>query len=155
MSADLLAWVPLADQSSTFKGVYNSPKGERLTGGSQAVHMNAPRIGGSFTKEDPWNSIIAGAASSRFLQMHVSRFRCSTYVYCSGVLLALIKGTGIMLSKVLVPSVPNPFNSPGYLSGKFSNQKLTQTPTLETSIERSSSSSSWFGGYLAVKRSRR
>ncbi|CAL1370111.1 unnamed protein product [Linum trigynum] len=30
------------------KGVYNSPVGTRLTGGTQAVLMNAPRVGGSF-----------------------------------------------------------------------------------------------------------
>ncbi|KAG6389454.1 hypothetical protein SASPL_150922 [Salvia splendens] len=69
------------------KGAYNSPKGERLAGGSQEVRMNAPRVGGSFEvwgglfstfdctvvymrqKEDPWNSIIAGAATGGFLQM--------------------------------------------------------------------------------------
>nr|DAD24761.1 TPA_asm: hypothetical protein HUJ06_026225 [Nelumbo nucifera] len=31
-----------------------------------------------------------------------------------------------------LPSVPNPSNFPGYPSGKFSNQKLTQTPTLKS-----------------------
>ncbi|CAI0548616.1 unnamed protein product [Linum tenue] len=30
------------------KGVYNSPVGTRLTGGTQAVRMNAPRVRGSF-----------------------------------------------------------------------------------------------------------
>ncbi|KAL3624063.1 hypothetical protein CASFOL_032879 [Castilleja foliolosa] len=30
------------------KGIHSSPKGARLVGGSQAVRMNAPRIGGSF-----------------------------------------------------------------------------------------------------------
>ncbi|MCE7766849.1 hypothetical protein GQL56_29940, partial [Pseudomonas putida] len=67
------------------KGIYNSPKGERFIGGTQAVRMNAPRIGGSFAvwgglcsvfdctmvyvrqKEDPWNSIFAGAATGGFL----------------------------------------------------------------------------------------
>ena len=69
------------------KGIYNSPKGHRFVGGSQAVQMNAPRVGGSFAvwgglfsafdctmvyvrqKEDPWNSIFAGAATGGFLQM--------------------------------------------------------------------------------------
>nr|DAD48878.1 TPA_asm: hypothetical protein HUJ06_018815 [Nelumbo nucifera] len=31
------------------KGIYNSPKGERLIGGSQVVRMNSPRVGSSFT----------------------------------------------------------------------------------------------------------
>lgn len=30
------------------KGLYNSPNGERMMGGVQAVRMNAPRVGGSF-----------------------------------------------------------------------------------------------------------
>ena len=30
------------------KGIYNSPKGEHLIGGSQAVRMNAPWVGGNF-----------------------------------------------------------------------------------------------------------
>ncbi|CAM8967469.1 unnamed protein product [Rhodiola kirilowii] len=30
------------------KGVYNSPKGERFIGGTQAMRMNAPRTGGGF-----------------------------------------------------------------------------------------------------------
>lgn len=69
------------------KGIYNSPKGHRFVGGTQAVRMNAPRVGGSFAvwgglfsafdctmvyvrqKEDPWNSIFAGAATGGFLQM--------------------------------------------------------------------------------------
>ncbi|KAL1532534.1 Mitochondrial import inner membrane translocase subunit TIM17-2 [Salvia divinorum] len=72
------------------KGIYNSPKGERLAGGSQAVRMNAPRVGGSFAvwgglfstfdctmvymrqKEDPWNSIIAGATTGGLLEIWTS-----------------------------------------------------------------------------------
>lgn len=67
------------------RGLYNSPHGERLIGTTQIVGMNAPRTGGSFAvwgglflvfhysmvyvrqKEDPWNSIIAGAATGGFL----------------------------------------------------------------------------------------
>ncbi|MBA0784008.1 hypothetical protein Gotri_001634 [Gossypium trilobum] len=69
------------------KATNNSPSGSRLIGGTQAVRMNAPRVGGSFAvwgglfstfdctmvyvrqKEDPWNSIIAGAATGGFLSM--------------------------------------------------------------------------------------
>ncbi|KAL0426966.1 UNVERIFIED_CONTAM: Mitochondrial import inner membrane translocase subunit TIM17-2 [Sesamum latifolium] len=101
------------------KGVYNSPKGTRLVGGSQAVRMNAPRIGGSFAvwgglfsvfdcsmvyvrqKEDPWNSIIAGAATGGFLQMRQGMGAASRSALFGGVLLALIEGAGIMLNKVM------------------------------------------------------
>ncbi|GMH03343.1 hypothetical protein Nepgr_005182 [Nepenthes gracilis] len=118
------------------KGVYNSPKGERFIGGSQAVRMNAPRVGGSFAvwgglfstfdctmvyvrqKEDPWNSIIAGAATGGFLQMRQGLPAASRSALFGGVLLALIEGAGIMLNKVLSqpqnmpiiiedPSMPN------------------------------------------------
>uniref|UniRef100_A0A0D3FHE6 Uncharacterized protein n=1 Tax=Oryza barthii TaxID=65489 RepID=A0A0D3FHE6_9ORYZ len=66
------------------KGTYNSPNSECFVGGAQAVRMNAA---GGFAvwgdlfsafdctmvfmhqKEDLWNSIIAGAATSGFLSM--------------------------------------------------------------------------------------
>ncbi|KAL0004814.1 hypothetical protein SO802_012375 [Lithocarpus litseifolius] len=69
------------------KGIYNSPSGAQLVGGTQVVHLNAPRVDGSFAvwgglffafdctmvylhqKEDPWNSIVASAATGGFLSM--------------------------------------------------------------------------------------
>ncbi|KAE9586001.1 hypothetical protein Lal_00010193 [Lupinus albus] len=101
------------------KGLYNSPKGERLIGGSQAVRLNAPRVGGSFAvwgglfsafdctmvyarqKEDPWNSIIAGAATGGFLSMRQGVGASARSAAFGGVLLALIEGAGIMLNKFL------------------------------------------------------
>ncbi|EPS61913.1 hypothetical protein M569_12878 [Genlisea aurea] len=121
------------------KGIYNSPKGERFLGGSQAVRMNAPRVGGSFAvwgglfstfdcsmvyvrqKEDPWNSIIAGAATGGFLQMRQGPGAASRSALFGGVLLALIEGAGIMLNKFMssqqnFPPMeePNaPYSAPG------------------------------------------
>uniref|UniRef100_A0A6V7QXV9 Mitochondrial import inner membrane translocase subunit TIM17-2-like n=1 Tax=Ananas comosus var. bracteatus TaxID=296719 RepID=A0A6V7QXV9_ANACO len=101
------------------RGLYNSPNGERLAGGAQAVRMNAPRVGGSFAvwgglfsafdcsmvylrqKEDPWNSIIAGAATGGFLQMRQGPGSAARSALFGGVLLALIEGAGIMLNRVL------------------------------------------------------
>ncbi|XP_043704578.1 mitochondrial import inner membrane translocase subunit TIM17-2-like [Telopea speciosissima] len=150
------------------KGIYNSPKGERLIGGSQAVRMNAPRVGGSFAvwgglfsafdctmvyvrqKEDPWNSIIAGAATGGFLQMRQGLGAASRSALFGGVLLALIEGAGIMLNKVLsapqnLPpmedSFPNMAGAPGFPIGQLPN---TVPTSLETPTE--SSSPSWFGG---------
>ncbi|ESQ41133.1 hypothetical protein EUTSA_v10015000mg [Eutrema salsugineum] len=92
------------------KGTYNSPKGRRFVGGAQAVSMNAPRIGGAFAvfgglfstfdytlvyirnKEDPWNSIIAGAATGGFLSMRQGIVAASRSALMCGVLLALFKG---------------------------------------------------------------
>uniref|UniRef100_A0A5B7A749 Putative Mitochondrial inner membrane translocase complex, subunit Tim17 n=1 Tax=Davidia involucrata TaxID=16924 RepID=A0A5B7A749_DAVIN len=148
------------------KGVYNSPKGERLIGGSQALRMNAPRVGGSFAvwgglfssfdctmvyvrqKEDPWNSIIAGAATGGFLQMRQGFRAASRSALFGGVILALIEGAGIMVNKVISAQqnmpimieepMPNMAGGPGF-------QLPNRAPQPEPSTS-SSSSSSWFGG---------
>ncbi|XP_057794207.1 mitochondrial import inner membrane translocase subunit TIM17-2-like [Salvia miltiorrhiza] len=123
------------------RGMYNSPKGERLIGGCEAVRMSAPRVGGSFAvwgalfstfdctavylrqKEDPWNAIIAGAATGGFLQMRRGLAAASRSALFAAALLALIEGAGIMFNKVLTPPMEDP---------------LQMNPH--------SSSSSWFGG---------
>eukprot|EP00252_Welwitschia_mirabilis_P019587 TRINITY_DN4569_c0_g1_i1.p1 TRINITY_DN4569_c0_g1~~TRINITY_DN4569_c0_g1_i1.p1 ORF type:complete len:235 (-),score=19.67 TRINITY_DN4569_c0_g1_i1:93-797(-) len=165
------------------KGVYSSPKGERLLGGTQAVGMNAPRIGGSFAvwgglfsvfdctavylrqKEDPWNSIFAGAATGGFLQMRQGSRAAARSAVFGGVLLALIEGAGIMLNRVLSqqqqqmppiymdPSGNTPFPAHQGLNPNpnggmaFPQQGVNPNPMgvpghVET--EESSSSSSWF-----------
>ncbi|KAL8522129.1 hypothetical protein ACS0TY_012322 [Phlomoides rotata] len=156
------------------KGIYNSPKGERLIGGSQAVRMNAPRVGGSFAvwgglfstfdctmvyvrqKEDPWNSIIAGAATGGFLQMRQGLGASSRSALFGGVLLALIEGAGIMLNKVMsAPQdfpmdepLPNVAGAPGYPMGQISGQAPVNVESMGagSSTSSPSSSSSWFGG---------
>ncbi|KAL0330386.1 UNVERIFIED_CONTAM: Mitochondrial import inner membrane translocase subunit TIM17-2 [Sesamum radiatum] len=127
------------------KGIYNSPKGERLVGGSQAVRMNAPRVGGSFAV---WG---LGAASRSAL--------------FGGVLLALIEGAGIMLNKVMsapqnfppmeepLPNVPG---VPGYPMGQIPGQAPVNVESMGAGSSSSSSpqpsssssSSSWFGGFF-------
>lgn len=163
------------------KGIYNSPKGERFIGGSQAVRMNAPRVGGSFAvwgglfstfdctmvyirqKEDPWNSIIAGAATGGFLQMRQGFGTASRSAAFGGVLLALIEGAGIMLNKLLsAPQnfppmeepLPNMAGVPGFPMGQLPGQAPVNveglgsgaSSTPPTSPLPSSSSSSLFGG---------
>ncbi|KAL1552390.1 mitochondrial import inner membrane translocase subunit TIM17-2-like [Salvia divinorum] len=164
------------------KGTYNSPKGERLIGGSQAVRMNAPRVGGSFAvwgglfstfdctmvymrqKEDPWNSIIAGAATGGFLQMRQGMGAASRSALFGGVLLALIEGAGIMLNKVMsapqnLPPmedpVPNVAGMPGY-PGQMPGQPPVSVDSMvagssSSSSPSSSSSSLWFGGLFGQK----
>ncbi|KAK4432964.1 Mitochondrial import inner membrane translocase subunit TIM17-2 [Sesamum alatum] len=139
------------------KGVYNSPKGTRLVGGSQAVRMNAPRIGGSFAvwgglfsvfdcsmvyvrqKEDPWNSIIAGAATGGFLQMRQGMGAASRSALFGGVLLALIEGAGIMLNKVMSAPQEAPIFVDDLPAGA---QGMPQ----EAAPAPAASSSSWIGG---------
>lgn len=160
------------------KGIYNSPKGERFIGGTQAVRMNAPRVGGSFAvwgglfstfdctmvylrqKEDPWNSIIAGAATGGFLQMRQGLGAASRSAAFGGVLLALIEGAGIMLNKVMsaqqnVPMMeeplPNMSGAPGIPMGQLPGQAPVSIGGLgdgssSSSSAPPSSSSSWFGG---------
>ncbi|XP_011078245.1 mitochondrial import inner membrane translocase subunit TIM17-2-like [Sesamum indicum] len=139
------------------KGVYNSPKGTRLVGGSQAVRMNAPRIGGSFAvwgglfsvfdcsmvyvrqKEDPWNSIIAGAATGGFLQMRQGMGAASRSALFGGVLLALIEGAGIMLNKVMSAPQEAPIFVEDLPAGAHGMPQ-------EAAPAPAASSSSWFGG---------
>ncbi|KAG4379944.1 hypothetical protein GLYMA_16G078500v4 [Glycine max] len=108
------------------KGLYNSPKGDRFVGATQAVRLNAPRVGGSFAvwgglfsafdctmvyarqKEDPWNSIVAGAATGGFLSMRQGLGASARSAAFGGVLLALIEGAGIMLNKFLSAQQPMP-----------------------------------------------
>ncbi|KAK1430795.1 hypothetical protein QVD17_13810 [Tagetes erecta] len=154
------------------KGTYNSPRGDRLLGGFQAVQMNAPRVGGSFAvwgglfstfdctmvylrqKEDPWNSIIAGAATGGFLQMRQGLGAASRSAVFGGVLLAMIEGAGIMLNKIMsapqnMPPLeeavqPNMGGVPPFPMGHLSNQPQVNIDS--TSSSPSSASSSWFGG---------
>ncbi|ESQ34763.1 hypothetical protein EUTSA_v10008738mg [Eutrema salsugineum] len=99
------------------KGIYNSPNSAHLSGGTQAVRMNAPRIGGGFAvwgglfstfdcalvyarqKEDPWNSILSGAATGGLLSMRQGINATARSAIVGGVLLALIEGAGIMINK--------------------------------------------------------
>ncbi|CAN8287376.1 unnamed protein product [Cochlearia groenlandica] len=161
------------------KGTYNSPKGSRFVGGTQAVTMNAPRVGGSFAvwgglfstfdctmvylrqKEDPWNSIIAGAATGGFLSMRQGPNAALRSAAMGGILLGLIEGAGIMLNKVLaqpqnLPMMEDPVQGmqgmqgiPGMptMPGK---QPMGQMPE-SLSQNTASSSSSWFGGLFGGK----
>ncbi|XVE54184.1 hypothetical protein DITRI_Ditri03aG0060200 [Diplodiscus trichospermus] len=145
------------------KGFYNSPTGSRFHGGSQAVRMNAPRVGGSFAvwgglfsafdctmvyarqKEDPWNSIFAGAATGGFLQMRQGLGASARSALFGGVLLALIEGAGIMLNKVLSAqeNMPVMIEDPGPGVG------LPMGMPDHTGNEvGSSSDSGWFGGWF-------
>ncbi|KAJ8479715.1 hypothetical protein OPV22_023442 [Ensete ventricosum] len=166
------------------KGLYNSPNGERLAGGVQAVRMNAPRVGGSFAvwgglfsafdcsmvylrqKEDPWNSIVAGAATGGFLQMRQGAGPAARSALFGGILLALIEGAGIMLNRVLsapqnLPPMeePTPAGLPPNIAaitgaagtssattGVFS--QVGYQPNESVVATSKSSSSSWFGGFF-------
>ncbi|KAF5458962.1 hypothetical protein F2P56_022954 [Juglans regia] len=159
------------------KGIYNSPIGARFVGGSQAVRLNAPRVGGSFAvwgglfsafdctmvyvrqKEDPWNSIVAGAATGGFLSMRQGLASSARSAAFGGVLLALIEGAGIMLNRMFsaqqqMPMIieeppPNMPALPGFM-GQSPGLPLVQPPLEPASASGSSSDSSsgWLGGWF-------
>jgi import inner membrane translocase subunit TIM17 len=159
------------------KGMKNSPNGERLLGGAQAIRMNAPRIGGSFAvwgglfsvfdcsmvyvrqKEDPWNSIFAGAATGGFLQTRHGVKAASRAALFGGVLLALIEGAGLMINRVLANMAqlpPPPMEQPtGLPAGVFlPGQMPPSTPppsSSSASPEPESSWTSWMGGIFGSK----
>ncbi|KAF2983082.1 hypothetical protein EK904_002792 [Melospiza melodia maxima] len=96
------------------KGFRNSPVGvnHRLRGSLTAIKTRAPQLGGSFAvwgglfsmidcsmvrmrgKEDPWNSITSGALTGAILAAR-------------RILLALIEGAGILLTRFASTQFPN------------------------------------------------
>lgn len=101
-----------------FKGARNSPKGQRLLGAVDAVKVKGPALGGSFAiwgsvfssvdctlvglrgKEDPWNSIASGAITGGVLVARNGPAAMAKSAVVGGVLLALIEGMGIALSRM-------------------------------------------------------
>lgn len=100
------------------KGARNSPAGQRLPGGIYAMKARAPALGGSFAvwgalyssfdcslsairqKEDPWNSILSGAATGGVLSARAGAKAAAKNAIIGGVLLGVIEGLGIMLTRL-------------------------------------------------------
>ncbi|XP_060668843.1 mitochondrial import inner membrane translocase subunit TIM17-2-like [Ziziphus jujuba] len=154
------------------KGLRNSPSGARFPGACQAVRMNSPRVGGGFAvwgglfstfdcglvylrqKEDPWNSIMAGAATGGLLQMRQGLPSAARSAAVGGVQLALIEGAGIMINKfaeqnqrvILEEPPPNLPALPGYPS-HLPGQPGPEV-ALSTGSSSDSGSDSWVGGWF-------
>lgn len=152
------------------KGMKNSPNGERLLGGAQAVRMNAPRVGGSFAvwgglfsvfdcsmvyvrqKEDPWNSIFAGAATGGFLQMRHGMRAASRSAAFGGILLALIEGAGLMINRVLANMAqmpPPPLEQPMGLPAGASLPGLPAGIAIPTAAPEPTPTESGWGSVLS------
>jgi mitochondrial import inner membrane translocase subunit TIM17 len=98
----------------TIKGARMAPPGARLQGSVSAVVARSPVLGGQFAvwgglfaccdctltsirqKEDPWNSIMSGAATGGVLAARAGPQAMASAAIVGGVLLALIEGMGIM-----------------------------------------------------------
>ncbi|KAL6653029.1 hypothetical protein ACP70R_011954 [Stipagrostis hirtigluma subsp. patula] len=158
------------------KGIYNSPNGHRLAGGVTAVRMQAPRVGGSFAvwgglfsvfdcgmvyarqREDPWNSIAAGAAAGGLLSMRQGLLAAGRSALMGAALLGLIEGAGIMLNRVMVfappeylppdPGQDHPGHSPpvGFLGVPPAPPIVVQEVPVPDS-----GSAGWFGGLFGGK----
>jgi len=130
------------------KGLRNAPTGARFTGGLEAVRMNAPRIGSNFAvwgglysvcdctlvyvrqKEDPWNSILSGAATGGILSLRQgfrSVIRSSMH---GAIFFALVNGAIITTqqSQPLSTPVDVPAVTPVEIS---SSEAITPVETFE------------------------
>ena len=105
-----------------FRSYRNSPPGSRFRAVINGVTARAPNVGGQFAiwgtffscfdcslayvrrKEDPWNSIIAGAATGAALSFRAGPRTMLASGTMGGVFLALIEGFGIFLNTQFGPS---------------------------------------------------
>lgn len=109
----------------SIKGARMAPSGARLAGSLSAVQARAPVLGGQFAvwgglfaccdctltavrqKEDPWNSILSGAATGGVLAARAGPRAMASAAVVGGVLLALIEGMGIMFTHMMAPPSPD------------------------------------------------
>jgi len=150
-----------------FKGAKNSPSNARLRGGVEAIRREAPKIGGSFAvwgglfstfdctlvalrkKEDPWNSIAAGALTGGFLQLRTGARSAAKSAAFGGVLLAMIEGVGILLTRMTAPPpAPMPMvdlpGAPGPAPGPREAPAAPAAP--EPAAPEGPAAGGWFGG---------
>lgn len=108
------------------KGARNSPRGARIAGAVDAVKLRAPVLGGSFAvwgglfstfdcalqgargKEDPWNSVAAGALTGGVLAIRSGARAAGKSAVVGGVLLALIEGVGIVVTRYMSARIQTP-----------------------------------------------
>jgi mitochondrial import inner membrane translocase subunit TIM17 len=116
----------------TIKGARNSPSGQRFSGAIYNAKMRAPVLAGGFAvwgllfssfdcsfealrrKEDPWNSILAGAATGGALAIRAGPRVAAQQALVGGVLLGAIEGVGIMVNEYFAsnPAVPEEMMNP-------------------------------------------
>ncbi|KAH8403003.1 hypothetical protein KR222_002917 [Zaprionus bogoriensis] len=110
------------------KGFRNAPQGlsRRFIGSLSAVKARSPVIAGNFAawggmfstidctlvhfrkKEDPWNSIISGAATGGILAARNGLVSMAGSAIVGGILLSLIEGVGILLTRISAEQFRNP-----------------------------------------------
>ncbi|XP_030384438.1 mitochondrial import inner membrane translocase subunit Tim17-B [Scaptodrosophila lebanonensis] len=110
------------------KGFRNAPSGlgRRLVNSMVTVKSRSPVIAGNFAawggmfstidctlvhfrkKEDPWNSIISGAATGGILAARNGLAAMAGSAIIGGVLLSLIEGVGIIFTRISADQFRNP-----------------------------------------------
>ncbi|XP_046683856.1 mitochondrial import inner membrane translocase subunit Tim17-B-like [Homalodisca vitripennis] len=122
------------------KGFRNAPSGlsKRFQGSIASVTQRSPIIAGNFAvwggmfstidctlvhirkKEDPWNSIISGAATGGILAARNGVPAMAGSAFIGGVLLALIEGIGILMTRIQADQfqpAPPTLEDPAQLGG--------------------------------------
>ncbi|KAL5706135.1 hypothetical protein ACHQM5_024343 [Ranunculus cassubicifolius] len=147
------------------KGIAQGAKGKRFATGLEQVRMGAPRYGGSFAvwgglfstfdctmvylrqKEDPWNSIVAGAATGAFLATRQGPRAAMISGAVGGFLLGMIEGTVILLNRFQdnLVRMPDGQGLPG-IPGMSDPRYQPQPPQVTPQAEESSSSGWGLGG---------
>ncbi|PWA80797.1 hypothetical protein CTI12_AA192670 [Artemisia annua] len=111
-----------------FKGLYSSPHGARFKGGAEAVRMNTPRVAWSLAtwcglvstfdcalayvrqKEDPWNSILAGAATSGLFSMRQGFLPMGKAALGGALIMAFIEGVNLTVGRPVIIQQPSIFS---------------------------------------------
>lgn len=154
------------------KGARNSPRGARLRGAVDAVKLRAPVLGGNFAvwgglfssfdcllqgirqKEDPFNVIASGAITGGVLAIRSGPRAVGKSAVVGGVLLALIEGIGIMITRYsseMTSSYPTP-EEIELMRAEMQAAREKGLPVLESSTASESDSSS-SGGFWRPARS--
>lgn len=127
----------------SIKGFRNAPSGlnKRLLGSVMAIKERSPIIAGNFAtwgvvfstidctmvhirkKEDPWNSIISGAAAGGILSARTGLVTMAGSALIGGMILALIEGIGIFMTRLAADQFKPPTFSddPNFSVSQHSN----------------------------------
>jgi import inner membrane translocase subunit TIM17 len=101
--------------NSVFKGIKNSPRGERISGIASAVKARAPVMGGHFAawgltfstldcsisairkREDAWNSILSGGLTGGLLAIRGGPAASITSAVMGAIILGFLEGINILV----------------------------------------------------------
>lgn len=142
------------------RGAMIAPKGARMNGSLNAMSARGPVLGGQFAvwggifaccdcsltairqKEDPWNSILSGAATGGILALRAGPRAAASGAAVGGVLLALIEGMGIMLNNMMTGDQQDGMMMDATAPPTASGMDVTAPPMAPSSPQQGTSSGS-------------